>query len=176
MPDHVLFPPDLPLSCFLFEDIQALSFLHMFPCQVCEQGAAALRPFGVHSAGAMAGESMDKSYKLRFRHLSGDVGPLTFQENSTVLAMKSQIWEEWPTEEPLSSQVSFARLLCAMGQFRHRSALCIMISDASISIPVLYSRRRVIVREVSCRSLRVFSTYASCTKERFSKIFKLYLI
>lgn len=53
----------------------------------------------------MASESMDKSYKLRFRHLSGDVGPFTFQESGTVLAMKTQIWEDWPTEEPLSSQV-----------------------------------------------------------------------
>lgn len=61
----------------------------------------------VNVGALMAGEGMDKPYKLRFRHLSGDVGPLTFQENSTVLAMKNQIWEDWPTEEPLSSLVCF---------------------------------------------------------------------
>lgn len=112
------FSPDRTLSRLPFKRIEAMSILYMASCQVYEHGVVALLRLGGHSAGAMAGESMEKSYKLRFRHLSGDVGPLTFQENSTVLAMKSQIWDEWPTEEPLSSQVISDPLLCAMDQFR----------------------------------------------------------
>ena len=48
---------------------------------------------------------MAKPYKLRFRHLEGDLGPFQFQENTTVLAMKNQIWDEWPSEGPLCDKV-----------------------------------------------------------------------
>jgi Ubiquitin-2 like Rad60 SUMO-like len=48
---------------------------------------------------------MEKLYKLRFRHLDGDVGPLQFQEATTVLGMKNSIYEEWPTEGELSTKV-----------------------------------------------------------------------
>jgi hypothetical protein len=50
-------------------------------------------------------KSMDKAFKLRFRHLDGDVGPLPFQESASVLAMKNKIWEEWPEEGALCDKV-----------------------------------------------------------------------
>lgn len=47
----------------------------------------------------------DKAFKFRFRHLEGDLGPFPFQENTSVLAMKGQIWEEWPNEGNLADKV-----------------------------------------------------------------------
>lgn len=46
----------------------------------------------------------DKAFKMRFRHLDGDLGPFPFQESSSVLSMKSQIWEEWPNEGNLADK------------------------------------------------------------------------
>lgn len=48
---------------------------------------------------------MEKLYKLRFRHLDGDVGPLQFQEATSVQGMKRMIWEEWPTEGEIANKV-----------------------------------------------------------------------
>lgn len=47
----------------------------------------------------------DKPFKLRFRHLDGDLGPFPFQENTSVSAMKNQIWDEWPGEGNLADKV-----------------------------------------------------------------------
>ena len=48
---------------------------------------------------------MEKPYQLRFRHLDGDVGPLAFEEAATVAAMKSAIFDAWPSAGPLAAKV-----------------------------------------------------------------------
>lgn len=44
-------------------------------------------------------------YKIRYRHLDGDVGPLSFGEQSTVSEMKAAILESWPTEGAIADKV-----------------------------------------------------------------------
>lgn len=60
-------------------------------------------------------------YKIRYRHLDGDVGPLSFGEKSTVSEMKAAILESWPTEGAIADKVRrgphpWVSLVCRPGQ------------------------------------------------------------
>eukprot|EP00210_Caulerpa_lentillifera_P002694 g2574.t1 len=48
--------------------------------------------------------SSEGEYSIRFRHELGDIGPLTFKKDTTVLRVKEKLLEEWPSEGDLSKQ------------------------------------------------------------------------
>ena len=60
----------------------------------------------------------DKPYQLRFRHLNGDIGPLPFQDSTSVSNMKTAIFENWPSSGALAAMVRLALLVtnnCGLG-------------------------------------------------------------
>ena len=47
---------------------------------------------------------MSNTLSLRFRHTQGDVGPLKFGSDTSVLGVKERLVTEWPTSELLARQ------------------------------------------------------------------------
>mmetsp|Transcript_32003 Transcript_32003/g.95592 ORF Transcript_32003/g.95592 Transcript_32003/m.95592 type:complete len:130 (-) Transcript_32003:760-1149(-) len=42
--------------------------------------------------------------RLRFRHVSGDLGPFNFAETCTVDDIKERLLKEWPSDGPMASE------------------------------------------------------------------------
>lgn len=62
------------------------------------------------SANSGLGMGTEKDpYKLRFRHLNGDIGPLEFDETSTVGSMKGAVFDRWPENGTLAELVRSCR-------------------------------------------------------------------
>ena len=60
----------------------------------------------------------EKPYQLRFRHLNGDIGPLPFQDSTSVSNMKTAIFENWPSSGALAAMVRLACLVSVICEVR----------------------------------------------------------
>lgn len=42
--------------------------------------------------------------QLRFRHISGDIGPWQFPDSATIQQVKERLFADWPKEGPLAKE------------------------------------------------------------------------
>ncbi|CAL5223633.1 g6177 [Coccomyxa viridis] len=46
---------------------------------------------------------MSDDIELKFRHVSGDIGPLKVSGSSSILQVKEQLYAQWPKDGPVST-------------------------------------------------------------------------